>query len=109
MSQTYRVSEEQTILNFDFSLPMISADRPAASPFRDAFTVSVQNGNEVHELLLVDQTGRLADPFGTAPGNVALGDGSLSANLSSLADQPVTLLVCLSLLGLVSLTKPKAA
>lgn len=100
LEQTFTVDPATPFLTFDFSDPFTSADATGtgAGPFLDAFAVSLQSGADFYDLLVLDQFGPWADPFGTAPGTVALGtslapslDFSARADLSSLAGQSVTL------------------
>jgi hypothetical protein len=100
LQQTYAVEASLPFLNFDFSLPVVTSDvtGTGTSPFRDSFVVSIAEGANTFELLLVDSNGALADPFGTAPGTVALGASinpsfnlSFGADLSLFAGKNVTL------------------
>lgn len=101
LEQTITVDPSKPLLSFDFTLPTTTADATGigASPFLDGFFVSATAGGSFFDLLLVDQFGALADPFGTAPSAVRLGapsasgfDFGLTADLSSLATQSVTIL-----------------
>lgn len=87
-------------MEFDFTLPTVLPDPTGtgASPFIDGFFVSVATGTDFFDLLLVDEFGPLPNPFGTAPGTVALGtpsdtnlDFGFSVDLSSQAGSAVTL------------------
>lgn len=102
LEQTFTVDAAAPIVRFDFTLPTVSTDSTGTgtSPFFDAILVSMDDGIDFYELLLVDQFGALADPFGTAPGTVILGapsdpsfDYGFTANVSTLANQNVTLYV----------------
>jgi hypothetical protein len=101
LSQSFLVTAAQPILSFDLSgLPKLSPDSSGTgmSSFQDSFVASVFDGTNTHALLLIDASGALADPFGTAPGTVTLGpslnsplDTTFTADLSSLAGQTLTL------------------
>ena len=101
LSQSFTTTAAQPILSFDFNrLPTLSNDPTGTgtSSFLDSFVASLSNGTNTYTLLLVDSTGSLADPFGTAPGSVTIGaslnshlDSTLHADLSSLAGQTLTL------------------
>jgi hypothetical protein len=100
LEQTYTIPAARPFLTFEFTLPVIEVDPTGSgtSPFLDSWAVSLQSGTDFFDLLLVDQTGPYADPFGTAPGTVTLGaansagfDYLLRADLTSLAGSEVTL------------------
>jgi YD repeat-containing protein len=102
LSQVYTVSDADPELRFDFILPTTTTDGTGTgtSPFLDGFAVSLDDGSNLFELLLLDVSGALADPFGTAPGAVTLGtpgnpffDFQLVADLATLGGTPVTLLI----------------
>lgn len=98
LEQSVLIEAAKPFLSFDFSLPTLSSDPTGAgtSPFLDSLTVSLDNGTSTFTLLLVDKNGALADPFGTAPGTVALGtpldpvfDFGFRVDTTSLAGQTV--------------------
>lgn len=100
LEQSFVVDPGEPLFSFEFSLPDIVSDATGtgASSFRDALVVSLDRGTDFFELLLVDFSGALADPFGTAPGPVTLGaptdpafDFLFTADLSSLTGDTVTL------------------
>jgi hypothetical protein len=102
LEQTFAVTADEPILRFDFSLPSLINDPTGTGTgiFPDALFASVEAGGDFFELLAVDDFGPLADPFGTAPGTVALGvasdpffELSLAADLTSLAGGDVTLFI----------------
>ncbi len=101
LSQSFMVTAAEPVLSFDFNhLPTLATDPTGTgtSSFLDSFVASLSDGTNTYVLLLVDSTGSLTDPFGTAPGSVTIGpsfnsplDSTLSADLSSLAGQTLTL------------------
>lgn len=102
LEQTLSVNASEPILSFDLTLPTVLPDPTGtgSSPFVDGLFVSLDDGTDFFELLLVDQFGIVADPFGTAPGSVALGsptdpnfDFNFSADLSSLAGENLRLFI----------------
>lgn len=102
LEQTFDFTSSAPVLMFDFGLPVAQPDPTGTgtSPFNDAWIVSVDDGIDLFELLLIDSLGALPDPFGTAPGTVALApspdpffDFSFSADLSSLGGQPITIFI----------------
>jgi len=102
VEQTFLIDPAAAMLTFDFTLPTQSVDPtgPGTGAFLDTLFVSVDDGVDLFELLLVDNIGPLEDPFATAPGPVSVGppsdaafDFRMSADLSSLAGSNVTLFV----------------
>jgi|GEM_PF-5465616 len=102
LEQTFTVTANKPRLSFDFTLPNAVADPTGtgASPFLDSLFVSLGSGFDFFDLLLMDQFGVLADPFGTAPGVVTLGvpidplfDFNFTADLTSLVGESVTLFI----------------
>ena len=100
LEQTFTVDPATPQLSFDFTLPSTILDPTGTglSPFLDSFVVSLLSGASFFDLLLVDQFGAIADPFGTAPGTTGVAapsdvafDFSLVADLSSLVGESVTL------------------
>jgi hypothetical protein len=102
LSQSFLVTAAEPILSFDFNhLHTLTPDPTGTgtSSFRDSFVASLSDGTNTFALLLVDSSGALTDPFGTAPGSVTVGpssiipvlDTTLRADLSSLAGQTLTL------------------
>jgi hypothetical protein len=100
LEQTYTIPAARPFLTFEFTLPLIEVDPTGSGngPFKDSSALSVLRGSDFFDLLLVDQTGAYADPFGTAPGTVTLGaakspgfDYLFRADLTSLKGNEVTL------------------
>lgn len=101
LSQSFLVTAAEPVLSFDFNhLPVVSPDPTGTgtSSFGDSFVASVSDGTNTYVLLLIDSSGSLTDPFGTAPGSVTIGqssnsplDSTLRADLSSLAGETLTL------------------
>jgi hypothetical protein len=101
LSQSFLVSAAEPILRFDLNdLPTLTPDATGTgtSSFGDSVVASVSDGTNTYALLMVDSSGSLADPFGTAPGTVVIGpslnsplDSLFQADLSSLAGQSLTL------------------
>jgi hypothetical protein len=100
LSQSYFLDPAKPWLYFDLKLSTAVADPTGSgtSLFGDSLVVSVADATNTYELLLVDRAGAWADPFGTAPGTVALGvppdslfDFRLSVDLSTLAGNNVDL------------------
>jgi hypothetical protein len=101
LSQSFLVTAAQPILSFDFNkMPTLTPDPTGTgtSPFGDSFVASLFDGTNTYVLLLIDSSGSLTDPFGTAPGSVTIGqssnsplDSTLQADLSSLAGQTLML------------------
>jgi hypothetical protein len=99
LEQTFTLPPDTSQLVFDFSLS--TAPDPTGtgtSPFLDSFVVSLTDSVDFFDLLLVDAFGAIPDPFGSAPGTVALGspmnpalDFGLTVDISALAGSTVTL------------------
>ena len=99
LEQTYTIPDSTPFLNLEFTLPTTVADPTGTgtSLFSDSVSVSIDDGTNAYDLLLIDQSGATPDPFGTAPGSVTVGvpensnqDFILSADLSAIADPNVT-------------------
>jgi hypothetical protein len=101
LSQSFLVTAAEPILRFELNhLPTLTPDATGTgtSSFGDSVVASVSDGTNTYALLMVDGSGSLTDPFGTAPGTVVIGpslnsplNSLFQADLSSLAGQTLTL------------------
>lgn len=99
LEQSFVVDPAKPFLSFDFSdLETFPDASGMGGGFPDAFAVSLDNGVDTYVLVQLNQSGPVADPFGTVPVPVALGvpfssslANTLSVDLSSLAGQSLTL------------------
>ncbi len=102
LEQTFTVDIANPFLTFDFTLPVATPDPTGTgtSSFFDGLFVSLDNGTDFFDLLLLDQFNVLADPFGTAPGATTIGissaadfDATFSLDMTSLIGDDVTLFI----------------
>ena len=100
LEQSFIISAAEPLLIIDMTFPAASIDPTGigTSVFSDSYFMSLDDGTDFFDLFLIDEFGTLPDPFGTAPGAVTIGtplnptfDLSVTADLSSLAGQTVTL------------------
>jgi len=71
LSQSFSVTAAEPFLFFDLNqLPTLTPDATGSGTgsFHDSLVASLDDGEMTYALLLVDSTGTLTDPFGTAPG-----------------------------------------